>query len=156
MIDKSELERICGEPFDVISEITLKSFCYINFAGKTKKINIKIGTEYGKNNDVTENQVNQLKHFFENKNEYFLKAKTEIEKYVNLDKENGNDYIPKKIPSDFTVFTDLRTVRITSDESDSPTRLCLLFDYKYDETGICVMFRDGEIIETGSQDLLVC
>ena len=43
MIDKSELERICGEPFDVISEITLKSFCYINFAGKTKKINIKIG-----------------------------------------------------------------------------------------------------------------
>lgn len=153
---KPELEKICGEKFEVLSEITVQCSCYVNFIGEQQKIDIRVSTEYGGKNEISENQANQIKHFFSNQNEYFSKAKEEIENYVQLDKEIGNDCIPNEIPADFKKYVNLKNIRVTYDETDSPAALCLLFDYKYDESGICVMFRDGEIIETGSQDLLVC
>lgn len=139
------------EQFTSFSLLFRKEFCDWE---QTKEFEVLINISEA--DDISERQENELKAFWNNSKDYFERSKKEIWNYIKLDRENGNHLVPKNLSENIPMFVVPKSISLTRDGDDNPTCLCLLFDYKFDDEGICVMFRNGEIVETGSQDLLVC
>lgn len=154
MTHRESIEKWAGEKIENFTSRALIFHHDFNVWDKTINLQIMIKIRIGQ--DISERQENELKDFWNNVDSYYAKSVEEIKKYVSLDKENGNPSVPKKICDEVQKIAVPTGINVTRDKEDSPAALCLLFDYKYDESGICVMFRDGGVIETGSQDLLVC
>ena len=154
MTNKENIEKWGNVKLKKITEFSFLFTKEFEAWENTKKFDVLIDTR--EKDDITVNQENELRNFFASSRNFFDKSKDEIIKYVLLDRENGNYQVPQTIPEKIESYASPKSISITADSEKNPTSLCLLFDYKYDAEGICVMFRKGEIIQVGSQDILVC